>query len=696
MTPPSIEAQFLSPDNWWQAWEKVRRNAGCAGIDGETVEQFGRDAERNLKLLRQALLKGTYRPLPLRRLWIPKNEKDWRPLGVPTVRDRIVQQALLLVLHPVLDPQFENSSFAYRPGRSHQQAVIQVTAWGRRGYEWVLDADIVKYFDNVGHDRLLSEVRERLDYPRGLELIEDWIEVGTMTKSGLVLPEKGIPQGAVVSPILANVYLDDFDEYVAEMPWKLVRYADDFLVLGRNRKHILQARDRVAQLLDEMGLELHPKKTQITTFKRGFRFLGHAFLRDLVVPVKKTAASVPAEDIREEIPYRVIHADAPLQPTQMQSALVAALRAAEKPIPPPLMVALGYKVRGPERVKIASRDVSWQPSMSTLYLLQQGTVVRKEKGQFSIRTESEETTTIPIREIECILVFGNIQLSSTVIATCLHFHIPVIFLSQVGEYKGHLWSAEFPELEVQAAQFTRRTETQFQLETARAVVRGKLLNSKQLLLRANRKRHLDSVAEAISGITSDLKAVSDAAELPQLRGYEGVAAARYFGAFGELILHEGFEFNKRARRPPPDPLNSLLSFGYTLLFNNVLSSILAEGLNPYLGNLHGSERKEQFLAFDLMEEFRSSVVDSLVLTVVNKKTLRPTDFTWPDESGGIYLTSTAKRIFLDKMEDRLGSLTAHPDVSERVSYRRVIQLQVRRYKRCVKSGEIYEPFLRAT
>ena len=204
------------------------------------------------------------------------------------------------------------------------------------------------------------------------------------------------------------------------------------------------------------------------------------------------------------------------------------------------------------------------------------------------------------------------------------------------------------------------------------------------------------MAELIAGITADIEAVETVDNLDSLRGYEGIGAVRYFSSLGELIVNPGFTFTERNRRPPKDPVNSLLSFGYTLLHNNVLSIILAEGLNPYLGNLHGSDRKELFLAFDMVEEFRSPVVDSLVLTLVNKKMIRPTDFTWPTQEGGVYLSEPARRLFIKKFEERIDSLVAHPDLQDKVSLRRAIQLQVRRYKRSLLESVPYEAFVRAS
>ncbi|NJR61337.1 MAG: CRISPR-associated endonuclease Cas1 [Cyanobacteria bacterium CRU_2_1] len=697
------------------AWDRVRRNQGCAGVDGETIARFAQQSDLYLAQLEASLVNKTYRPMPLRQLFVPKKDGTWRTLGVPTVRDRIVQQALLNALHPVLDPQFETCSFAYRPGRSHIAAVQQVAAWRDRGYEWVLDADIVRYFDNIQHSRLFAEFAERVQ-PDDLIaaqrlfslqssiffLIEAWVSSGILTREGIVFPDKGVPQGAVVSPILANLYLDDFDEIMMAAGLKLVRYGDDFVVLAKSQQRVVQAEQEVADLLETMGLQLHPDKTQITNFDRGFRFLGHVFAGSLVIPAKPPKPK-PLPAAEPEPTDRLIYVDPTVNPTQMQQAMVSALKASHQPIPPPLYVVLGYQVRQWKPITIESQEWEWKVGMTTLYLVQQGTMLKKEQGRFVVETQAEtdqsptDKLEIPIAEVERILVFGRVQLSTATMTVCLEHQIPVIFLSQLGDYKGHLWSAALGDLEAEAAQFRQREQNAFRLEVARAIVLGKLANSKQLLVRLNRKQDLPEVLTAINGLLQDMEAVADTNRCTtreQLMGYEGVAAARYFAALGKLIRNPGFSFTERTRRPPKDPMNSLLSFGYTLLFNNVLSLILAEGLNPYLGNLHGSDRKEAFLAFDLVEEFRSPIVDTLVMQLVNQKTLKPTDFTWFTAEGGVYLVEPARRVFLKQFEQRMTQTLVHPDAAEPISYRRVIQLQVRRYKRTLLEGGVYQPFRR--
>lgn len=338
--------------------------------------------------------------------------------------------------------------------------------------------------------------------------------------------------------------------------------------------------------------------------------------------------------------------------------------------------------------------------MSLLYLTQQGAQLRKDYGRFVIRLLEDDAIEVPIKEVEQVCLFGNIHLSTSAIATCLHHQIPVVFLSQTGSYKGHLWSAEHQFQRMEAEQHRRFDEPEFQMMMAQSIVQGKIENSRQLLLKLNRRRNLATVAEAAAGLSRDLHAVKQLTlsldNLDRLRGHEGTAAARYFLGLGQLVKHPDFAFTKRTRRPPTDPVNSLLSFGYTLLFNNVLSLLRVEGLNPYLGNLHRSDRPEAQLAFDLMEEFRSPIVDTLVMQLINQKVFALDDFTPPNEAGGVYMQDGARKRFLQGFEQRIMGAVKHPDSSKAVPYRQVIVLQIRRYKQCLQGEERYTPFHRLT
>ncbi|MGI0481107.1 reverse transcriptase domain-containing protein [Geminocystis sp. CENA526] len=286
MSSTEIINQFLAFHNFENAWQKVEKNKGCAGIDGETIEKFALQQKTNLLQLRDEVANNTYQPSPYQQILIPKNHDSWRELRIPTVRDRIVQQALLNILNPLIEKHFSDSSFAYRPNISYLDAVKKVAHWRDLGYQWVLNGDIVKYFDNIDHQILLSSVRNWINIPGILCLIKAWLSVGYLTKQGIVISEKGISQGAVISPLLANIYLDEFDKIISASEVKLIRYADDFLILSQSQKSILQIHSEITKIFEQLRLQLHPYKTQITNFSIGFRFLGHGFLEKAIFPLE--------------------------------------------------------------------------------------------------------------------------------------------------------------------------------------------------------------------------------------------------------------------------------------------------------------------------------------------------------------------------------------------------------------------------
>jgi group II intron reverse transcriptase/maturase len=294
-----IISEFLALHNFQRAWEKVADKRGCAGVDKETIDAFARNQAINIYQLRDAVANGSYEPQPCRQVIIPKRNGKLRELKIPTVRDRIVQQALLNVFYPVMEGKFSSASFAYRPNLSYLNAVEKIADFRDKGYIWVFDADIVKFFDNIEHSRLLQQIRIHLEHPGILCLIKSWISVGVLTDGGLVISQKGIPQGAVISPILANIYLHEFDEFVTGSNLKLVRYADDFLVLATTQAEILQAQSEIINFLDSIGLEINLEKTQITSFERGFCFLGHGFLDNAIFPVDTKKPKMKSDNVQQ-------------------------------------------------------------------------------------------------------------------------------------------------------------------------------------------------------------------------------------------------------------------------------------------------------------------------------------------------------------------------------------------------------------
>jgi len=277
---PTLEAAF----------GRVQENAGCRGADGVTINHFARNLEHNLRDLSNSLHEQSYHPYPLLRFAIPKRSGGGeRFLSVPTVRDRVAQTAAFLATKDIFEAEFETVSHGYRAGRGVRTAVYEIKAWRDKGYRYAVDADIDDYFDNVPHDLLLEKL-EKL-FPgasRVLRLFEKWIKVEVYDGKRVWRLEKGIPQGSVVSPALANLFLDQLDETLLSLGLKLVRFADDFLVLAKSEQEAYDNYELTDMALEDLHLDLNPLKTKVVSFDRGFKFLGAIFLYDgIFMPMPK-------------------------------------------------------------------------------------------------------------------------------------------------------------------------------------------------------------------------------------------------------------------------------------------------------------------------------------------------------------------------------------------------------------------------
>jgi RNA-directed DNA polymerase len=287
-----------------RAWEGVRANGGSAGVDGVTVQRFEKNCQSRLLAVKEHLKARTYQPEPVRRVWIEKLGGGERPLGIPTVRDRVVQNALRKVIEPIFEREFAAHSYGFRPGRGCKDALRRVDALLKAGNVWVVDADLKSYFDTIPHESLMKLVEEKIADGGVLTLLRSFLKQGVMEQlKHYEAGVNGTPQGAVISPLLANLYLNPLDHLMAGQGYEMVRYADDFVVLCRDREAAEGALRVIQQWVAEAGLTLHPEKTRIVDASQpgGFDFLGYHFERGWKWPREKSVQKL-RERVRQVTP----------------------------------------------------------------------------------------------------------------------------------------------------------------------------------------------------------------------------------------------------------------------------------------------------------------------------------------------------------------------------------------------------------
>ena len=286
------------------AWNQVRSRKGAAGVDHVSVEVFSRQEDKYLEELAKALSHQTYKPEAVKRVYIPKGNGQQRPLGIPAVKDRVVQTALKMVLEPIFEHIFMSTSYGFRPGRGAKDALREVDKELKEGNTFVVDADLKSFFDTIPHDRLMARLKEHISDGRVQHLIEQFLNQSIWEDLKLWLPTGGTPQGAVMSPLLANIYLHTLDALMRLKGFKMVRYADDFVVLCPNRQSAQNALQTIQQWVEQEMLELHPDKTHVGDCRKtgeGFEFLGYRFEAGKRL-VRKKSRNKLFDRIREKTP----------------------------------------------------------------------------------------------------------------------------------------------------------------------------------------------------------------------------------------------------------------------------------------------------------------------------------------------------------------------------------------------------------
>ena len=460
------------------AWEQVRKRSQVAGIDGISPELLRGVINEELHRLQYLLTKEQYQASPAKGFFQPKKSGGRRLLGISTVRDRIVQRFILNAIYPTLESKFSDRCYAYRPGLGVRQAISDLSAIYTNQPVWVIKADISQFFDNLNWALLLTQL-EKLDLPPVmLRLIEQQIKVGVMVK-GYKLPwSKGVIQGGILSGALANLYLSDFDHKCVDRGLHLIRYGDDNVIPAQSFNEATEILNRVERWLKELCLTLHPNKTQIIAPEEEFKFLGYRFsVGRVIAPTRKQ----------------------PSLPKKTQSS-----RSHLRSRPPRSCSIIKTKLA----IKQVNPNYLWSEQMTTLYITEQGTYIKAKNRQLRIYYDNQLKLSIPVNRVSHIMIFGCCNLSQGVVKLALHRRIPIMFFSQKGHYYGRLQAEGMAEIDYLVKQVNLSQNAEVMLQQAKAIVHGKLHNSRVLLLRLNRKKKREVVINAVEKLAAMMSKTS--------------------------------------------------------------------------------------------------------------------------------------------------------------------------------------------
>jgi CRISPR-associated protein Cas1 len=619
------------PTTLREAWERVERNDGAPGGDGISCATFGRSASQELRSLADSLRSWTYTPGPCRQVRIPKRSGGKRTLTIPTIPDRVVHTAIASVLVPYLEEAFEESSFAYRQGRGVRNAVARIEAWRGRGFVHVVEADINDYFNSVCHSKLLSKLKILLeDLPGSVDLIRLVEVILEYQARTLGLTERGLIQGSPLSPHLANLFLDALDETMEGDGVRIVRYADDFVILCKSERRAERALNKVRKVLSDHGLKLNTEKSGVVTFERGFEFLGYLFQRSLVLKQDRRQPKAVTPTVRE-------HADTP----KIQEAQRA--EPAKSPAP---------------RDKTTS-DTGFRVA----HLITPDRWLDADNHVFTVSREGQTLQQLHASRVHRIEVPWGAKVCWNAVEECIRSGTTLAVVNRYGATVANLAPNSRLHSGTQFAQAQAVDNTEFRLIVAKQLVAARIRNQRAQLARTARGKRNTDIPSTLAKIKQVLSKLDCASTIEAARGYEGSSGALYWPGLSALCREAGTKPFKRSR-PAADPLNAVINYFCGILERDVRAAIMRAGLHTGFGFLHQARDRSDALVYDLMEPFRAPLTEGLAVYLFNARRLRSDMFEVRDTEVTIlregrralikgYETQVARRIFVSKGKPKL-------------------------------------------
>lgn len=638
--------------------------------------EYPGDADTLLDDITRELRDQTYRPPNLQGAVLQRPGKAPRPLAIPPFADRVAQRAVVQILSEDFEALHSEGSFGYRRGLSRLNARDRIQSLYRKGYRWFYEADIEDFFDSVSHPRLDTRLRSLLADDPVVDLLMAWVCAPVEYRGRIQQRPCGLPQGSPVSPMLANLLLDDFDADLQALGMELVRYADDFVIVCRDRGRAEQAARQVESSLAELGLTVNPDKTRIGHLDQGLKFLGYCFLGELAIEAQR-----PTRAQRQRAGQPVTLEDLPprswLARLATREPQVLESRPGERNIPTP-------PTAPPDQERVYPRATA-EETGCVLFVTTEASRLSVQSGRLAVSTPDGRVDQVPWPSLDAVVLFGRQRITGPTLTAALQARVPVHFTSPQGRYLGTLASGQpGPEGHgLWLAQQAHFAQPDVCLALAREIVAARLHNQAEVLRQSAREQ--PALTAAVDTLRRQSRQSREAADLKSLNGVEGSGARAYFEALGRIIP-ETLGFGGRERRPPPDPFNALLSLGYTVLYHRVDTVIRVTGLLPWCGFYHQGRGRHAALASDLMEPFRH-LVERQALALLRRRQLSADDFLMED-GGGCRLTRPALRLYLQTLTRRFTTPVAGAGALASVSPHQHMLQQCRQLQQRVRGHDV--------
>lgn len=669
------------------AWQLIKSKNAAGGLDGISVKEYNNDIGQHLLDIASQLRKGSWMPQPYLRIEIPKSKTERRKLGLLTIHDKIIQQAILTLISPQFDRLFVNNSYGYRPQKGPVKAVHRTAGLCRRkDIQWVLRLDIDNYFDTIDHAILFQRLQPYVHDEEVLRLIQLCVAMGNVSHRGHWAENtRGLPQGAILSPLLSNFYLHPFDQFVISRTDAYIRYADDFVVLCQTQEQALRLLDEITSFLDSR-LHLKLNTPQLIEKTSPFEFLGIQLcngtialsdtkLTDLLQRINQfhldSSGALASESLKSYTGIKNYYGRLLPQPllAQLDKALTDKLlnlvETHHKAIPnksflsswlsgleylsadytlhrkqsiqeitQAYLQAKGNKTiqQGNEKNQriIARRKIVYhrkEAAGAELVVNTPGAYVGMEGGNIVVRNKKQLLSKHPIASLQHLNILSRgVSLSSNAIDLCIENKVPIDFFDPKGKHKSSILSPKYMETAHWAAQANMDDEKRFLL--AQKILYGKIKNQLNLVKYFN-KYHAKTIA-TLSQCANDtigrmmvygaqIKAATPCHNYREsLMAIESQAAVAYWAYIRELLKDDGVEFEQREHQGATDLFNSMLNYGYALLYARVWQALLLAKLNPAESVLHAKQPGKPTLVYDIVELFRAQAVDRIVISMVQK------------------------------------------------------------------------------